>query len=128
MIDMIPVRPCTTPETDMTSHSYPSTEGLIREFNHLRTMTIGDAVYNFWATHGTSRVKVTTIANRPNSSVDKERQLVCCEVGFKPTATKLLSLTEYTHPNHQGIGLVESVYQVLTCHGYSIEKSHSKTC
>ena len=118
-----------TPSIKMDS--YPSLEGLKREFEHLGTMEKEGHEYNFWLSKNKRFAKVSVEAVDPNMPSAGKRQLIVATLSFDnraglPVKHELQVDTVYTHPDYRTLFVSGILYIVLARYGYSIVSDFSQ--
>lgn len=105
--------------------SYPSSNGLLREFVFLGYLNLDGTDFNFWIGQNKTVAKVTTLAKNPEIDDGKERQLVCTEVKFYekiklPVSNQLRVSKVYTHDEYRTMWLAGAMYILLARHNYTV--------
>jgi hypothetical protein len=110
-----------TPSIKMDS--YPSFDGMNREFKFLGTLEKEDREFNFWLSNNNLFAKVTTPGV---NEIGQDRELVVTNITFHkhptglPVDNELQAHTVYTHRDYRGNNLALALYVVLCRYGYTI--------
>jgi hypothetical protein len=105
--------------------SYPSLEGLHREYRYLGTLQKNEKEYNFWLSKTNELNGVARVTTPGVDEIGQNRQLAVVRAEFQPCRrfdikNAMRVHIAYTHPDYRSEFLTGGLYILLARCGYSI--------